>query len=250
MDFVSCSKEEKIATVVVNRGKVNAINETLVDELTACFEQLAEDPEVSVVILTGTGKFFSFGFDIPEFLGYSQADFTRFLTKFAGLYHGVFLFPKAVIAALNGHTIAGACMLATACDYRLMVTGKARISLNEITFGASVSAGSVAMLKECVGRRNAQAILYSGAMYSAEEAFEMGLADKITTPERVMEDAKEAARQFALRAGPAFTRIKGLLRKPIADEMKRGEQDSLRDFVEIWYSDEMRERLRHITIRG
>jgi len=66
------------------------------------------------VVLTGRDRFFSFGLDIPEFLSYSKPDFIRFVTKFADLYTYVFLYPKPVLAALNGHTIAGGCMLATA----------------------------------------------------------------------------------------------------------------------------------------
>ena len=147
MSFMHVSKDGEIATVTLSRGKVNALNEPMVEEITKVFEDLATDNKLKSIIFTGSGKFFSFGFDVPEFLSYPKYDFVRYLGKFTNLYTYVFNFPKPVVAALNGHTIAGGCMLATACDLRLMVTGKARISLNEITFGAPVPAGSLEMLK-------------------------------------------------------------------------------------------------------
>ena len=169
MEFVETSIDQHIAKVVLSRGKANAINEALADELRRSLEELAADADVKAVVLSGKGNFFSFGLDIPEFLKYAKDDFIRFATKFANLYTYIFLYPKPVIAALNGHTVAGGCMLATACDYRIMITGKARISLNEIKFGSSLFPGSVEMLKCCVGNRNAELVAYMGAMYSAKE---------------------------------------------------------------------------------
>jgi enoyl-CoA hydratase/carnithine racemase len=243
------STNEGIATVTFNRGKVNAMNEPMVEELTACFEELESDSSVRVVIVTGRGSFFSFGFDIPGFLSYSRESFTRYLTKFAGLYTLVYLYPKPVVAALNGHTIAGACMLATACDYRIMVEGKAKISLNEIGFGSSVTAGSVEMLRACVGTRNAEKIVCTGAMFNADDALRMGLVDQKSAPENIQADALAVAHEFAARDAQAFRSIKLLLRKQIADDMRAREKDSIAEFVDIWYSESTWERLKEIKIR-
>jgi enoyl-CoA hydratase/carnithine racemase len=88
------SKDGEIATVTLNRGKVNALNEPMVEELTKSFEDLETDNEVRSIIFTGSGKFFSFGFDVPEFLNYSKSDFIRYLEKFTNFYTYLFLFPK------------------------------------------------------------------------------------------------------------------------------------------------------------
>ena len=248
MSFMHVSKDGEIATVTLNRGKVNALNEPMVEEITKSFEDLATDNEVKSIIFTGSGKFFSFGFDVPEFLNYSRSDFIRFLEKFTNFYNYLFLFPKPVVAALNGHTIAGGCMLATACDFRLMVSGKAKISLNEITFGAPVPAGSVEMLKYCTGPRNAQSILYSGAMYSAEEACQLGLVDQVSTEDTLAEDARNVAQELAQKDSSAFRSIKHLLRKPALDEMIKREKDAILEFVDIWYSEQTWENLKEIEI--
>lgn len=248
MNLIHISKDGEIATVTLRRGKVNALNEPMVEEITQCFEDLVTDKEVKSIIFTGAGKFFSFGFDVPEFLSYPKNDFVRYLEKFTKLCTDVFLFPKPVVAALNGHTIAGGCMLATACDLRLMVAGKARISLNEITFGAPVPAGILEMLKYCAGSRNAQAIVYSGAMYSAEEAFQLGLVDQVSSEDALTEDARKVAEELAQKDSSAFRIIKQLLRKPAAEQMIKREKDAILEFVDIWYSEQTWENLKEIKI--
>ena len=248
MSFIEISQHGNIATVTLERGKVNALNEPMVEEVTATFQSLEKDAAVKSLILTAKGKFFSFGFDVPEFLGYPKKDFVKYLEKFADLYTYVFQFPKPVVAALNGHTIAGGCMLATACDYRLMVSEKAKISLNEITFGSSVFAGTVEMLKFCVGTKNAQSILYTGVMYSAEEAFHMGLVDQVTTKDKLVEAATKVAQELAKINPSAFRSIKTLLRKPVVEEMLKGDKDSLVEMADIWYSETTWDKLKEIKI--
>jgi len=250
MQYISLEMDEDVAWITLNRGKVNALNYELLSELDECLNELESDPAARALVLTGTGKFFTFGLDIPELFPYSKDEFAEFLTKFTNLYTRVFLYPRPVIAALNGHTIAGGCMIATACDYRLMVAGKAKISLNEITFGSSVFAGSVEMLRTCVGNRNAHAILYSGAMLTAEEALDLGLIDQKTTEANLRDDANRVALDFASRDRHAFASIKGLLRKPIADEWKHREQASIAEFVDIWYSESTRTQLEQIKIHS
>lgn len=250
MSYVTIKREGAVASVTLSRGKVNALNEAVITELQAAFEELEADESVRALILTGTGKFFSFGFDIPEFFHYSREDFTRYLRKFADLYRHLFLYPKPVVAVLNGHTIAGACMLATACDARLMVGSAAKISLNEITFGSTVFSGSVETLAFCVGRKNAQRVLYSGALFSAQEALEMGLVDLVVSEENLASEARKLAHDFAAKDPRAFRSIKLLLRTPVADLIQLREQESIEEFVDIWYAESTREQLKGITIRS
>jgi enoyl-CoA hydratase len=250
MEYVSRTDHDGISRVVIHRGKVNAFNDAVIDEMSRTFAELALDPSVRAVILTGTGKFFSFGFDIPQFLGYDRERFTRYLTNFTRLYREIFLHPKPVVAALNGHTIAGACMIAVSCDYRIMVPGKARISLNEINFGSSVFAGSVEMLRLLVGPRMAETVLYSGALYSAEEALRMGLVDRVVPEDDLESEAVKVAREYAARDPDAFRSIKGLLRRAVAERMEKTERGSIEEFVRIWYSEKTWARLQGKTIHA
>lgn len=248
MSFLVKSVSSNIATVTLNRGKVNPINEQMTEELADCLREFSQDRSVRALIITGNPVFFSFGLDIPEFLGYSKTDFTRFVTRFADLYTELFMFPKPVVGALSGHTIAGGFMLATCCDYRIMVSGKSRISLNEITFGSSLFPGSVEMMKYCVGQRNAEIIAMTGAMYSAEEAKAMGLVDEVCDTNNLMEQAEKAAAGLAALYGPASESIKKLLRTDTAELMKIKDERYREEMVDIWYSNETWERLKQIKI--
>ena len=248
MSYVHVESAGGIATVVLERGKVNALNAAVVAELSATFEALLRDTAVSAVVLTGHGKFFSFGFDIPEFLSYSKEDFTAFLTRFASFYRDLFVFPKPVIAALNGHAIAGGCMIALTCDRAIMAEGSAKIGLNEIGFGSSVFAGSVEMLQFRSGPRAAD-VLYSGAMYSPVEAQGIGLIDEVVATDALAGRAREIAVELGSRRPAAFAGLKSLLRQPVADAAAVREAASIRAFVEIWYSEPTWANLRGITIR-
>lgn len=238
-----------MASVVLGRGKVNALDEPTVEELGARFRELEPDESVRAVVFTGEGKFFSFGFDIPGFLGYSKPDFARFLTKFTDLYTYLFTYPKPVVAALNGHSVAGGLMLALACDRRIMAAGTGKVALNEIGFGSSVFAGSVEMLRFAVGNRNAEEVLYSGAMYLPEEALRLGLVDVVCPGEVLNGNAVAAARELGGKDPSAFRSVKELLRGLVADEMRRREAASIREFVKIWYSESTWKNLQEIRIR-
>jgi enoyl-CoA hydratase/carnithine racemase len=248
MNGVSVIKENGIATLILSRGKVNALNESLIEQLHAELSMLEKDEIIEVICLKGEGKFFSFGFDVPELLTYSRPEFERFLKKFTDLYHYLFLYPKPTIAVINGHAIAGGCMLATACDFRLMVSGKAKISLNEISFGASVPAGAVEMLEYCVGQRDAQTILFSGAMYTAELAYELGLIDRIAEDGELTEILKMAAQDYSNTDLVAFASIKRLIKGPVAERMQQREPGSIQEFMDIWYSESTRNNLESILI--
>jgi len=248
VNFIKVSKKSGITTVTMSRGKVNAINEAFVDELGAVFSELATDADTKAVILTGGGKFFSFGFDIPELLNYSINDFARYLKKFCAMYTGMFLFPKPVIGAINGHATAGGCILALTCDFRIMVTGKAKIALNELNIGAAIFAGCVGMLKSAVGERNAEKVLLTGAMFTAGDAQRIGLVDSVTSEETLMAEAKKIADEFSQKNPDAFKTLKNLLRRPAAECFGGGEERSILDFIEIWYSEPTQKVLRRVII--
>jgi 3,2-trans-enoyl-CoA isomerase len=249
MSFTDLKTDDGIATVTLARGKVNALNDAVVAELRCRLEELEGDAKIRAVVLTGRGPFFSFGFDVPGFLEFPKAEFTAYLTAFAGLLSYLFLYPKPLVAALNGHAIAGGCMLALACDRRIMATGKAKCALNEISFGSSVFAGSTEMLRFWVGSAAATEVLYSGEMFSAEQARSLGLVDEVQPEEAVLDRAAKAASDLASRPAAAFASIKLLLRRPVIEEIRRREEESIREFVEIWYSPGTRAKLRNIRIR-
>jgi enoyl-CoA hydratase/carnithine racemase len=240
---------DSIATITMARGKVNAINSEFVAELSGLLDEFETDSSTSALILTGRGKFFSFGLDIPELYDLSPAEMTRFIRTFCGLYHRLFLFPKPTVAAINGHAIAGGTILATACDARLMADGNGKMALNEITFGSTLFAGAVEMLRYCCGNRNIEKILLSGTMFTPAESLQLGLVDRIVTGDELMFASGQLAVEQSRHLSPAFTSLKRLARGPIAAEWMTREQQSILDWINVWYSPETRERARSVQIR-
>jgi enoyl-CoA hydratase/carnithine racemase len=249
MSFVGLERGKGVALLTLQRGKVNAINEAVVEELLGSLEGIKSEQSIDAVVLTGRGKFFSFGLDVPELYPLTRDEFTRFVERFTELYTAIYLYPKPVVAAINGHAIAGGCMLALACDRRIMAVGKGKIGLNEITFGSSVFAGSVEMLRACVGERNAERVLFSGEMFSGDAALELGLVDRVVPADEIQRAALEEACLLAMGDSAAFGAMRRMLRGPIAEAMRSREGESIREFVRIWYSETTRENLKSIEIR-
>ena len=247
---VKIDRRETVATMTLCCGKVNAIDWPLIRELKSALHALQSDSKVRSVILTGCGPFFSFGFDVPQLLPYSRKRFGSFVTDFDKLLLDLFLFPKPVVAAINGHAIAGGCMLALGCDSRIMVDGKAKISLNEITFGSAVFASPTEMLRAAVGTPAATEILFHGRMYGARQAKEIRLVDEVCDERELMERSQRIAAEMGTRTSEAFTTLKHLLREPIAAALRRRRAESIRGFVKVWYSKATRKSLEAIRIHS
>ena len=250
MSFIDVRREEKIGTITLNRPKVNALNEELIDELKEAFQDVGGDEDINAVILTGQGSFFSFGFDVPGFMSYSKESFLAYVHKYSDLIKMIYIFPKPVIAALNGHAVAGGCVLALACDYRIMLSEKAKISLNEMTFGSTLFSSATETLRYAVGSKRCEEIIYSGKMFSAEEALGLDLVDIIATEDEFLRVVSEVAEDFAQKDVNAFASIKKMLKKETMDRIERYEASTISEFVDIWYSDSTREQLAKIEIRG
>ena len=248
MRFLNLKRNNKIAMITLSRGKVNAVNNETVIEFSRLFVELEKDESVKGVVLTGQGNFFSFGFDVPELYDYSPAEFTRFLQSFCQMYKDIFLFPKPMVVAINGHAVAGGCILALMADFRVIAGNKAKMSLNEVTFGAALFAGAVEMLRFAAGNKTASEVLLSGQMFNPQEALKMGLVDQLTSEDQLLLSAEKKAVAMGQYYGPNFAALKRLLRQPIAEEWSRREENSIVEFVQIWYSPETREKTKGIKI--
>lgn len=249
MSTTQVSIDDSVAILTLARDKVNAINETLLDDINSELDKLETDTNVSAVVLTGREKFFSFGFDVPELLSLSEEGLRRFLTKHTALLLRLFTFSKPVIAAVNGHATAGGCMLIMACDFRVAAEGRAKIGLNEIDLGVSVFGGSAEMLRYWAGNWCAETILNEGKLYSVVQAANLGMIDAIVEPERLMSVATDKAREFGGKPKAAYRAIKKLMRGRLAASIAKGEQEALDAFIETWYSPDAQKILATLKIR-
>lgn len=248
MKYLHTEKHQETAVVTFTRGKVNAIDQEVIDEFSQLFSALSKDERVKGVVLTGQGKFFSFGFDVPLLYDFSPQEFTQFLRAFCRMYREVFLFPKPLVAAINGHAVAGGCILALMADYRIMAESNGKMALNEVTFGAALFAGAVEMLRYVVGNKNAAEVLLGGKMFTPQDAHKLGLVDFLVPEPELPAAAHRKVEEMVRHYGPHYAALKGLLRYPIVEEWSRREEDSIQSFVEFWYSPETRAKTREIKI--
>ena len=162
-----------------------------------------------------------------------------FIREFDRVMLQVFAFPRPVVAAVNGHAVAGGCILALACDLRLMPDQGPQIGLNEIRLGVPFPASALEIARHAIPKRSLDPILYGGQVYAPPEARSHGLVDGLTSGE-VLEEARSVCRRLAEQPALAFETIKASLKGP-AIRRAEGVLDNLRQaFVDAWFSADAR----------
>jgi len=172
--------KDAVATITVNRpDKYNALNMTVKKTLRNMFQQADEDTSVRVVILTGVGeKAFISGADINDFVNRDSKTIKPIVESSRDISRYIESMSKPTIAAVNGYALGGGCELAMACDIRYASTS-ARFGLPEINLGTIPGNGGTARLPRIVGLGIAKELVLTGELISAEEAFRIGLVNKI-----------------------------------------------------------------------
>jgi enoyl-CoA hydratase len=219
-------------------GKVNALDLELLRELTARFG--AEVGSSKPVILTGTGAAFSAGVDLIR-LAEGGADYVReFIPALSRCFFTLFSHPAPVVAALNGHAIAGGCLIACACDRRILVRDSARIGVPELRVGVPFPWLALELLRFAVPMPHAQEMALLGGTYAAEEALRRGLVDELCEAGELRERARAVARALGAAPGPSFRTTKALLRGDVIRRWKESGSATDARTIELWCSDEVR----------
>jgi enoyl-CoA hydratase len=212
----------RVALVTINRpDKRNALDGATRSQLVAAFDQLAADPEVRVVVLTGAGdKAFVAGADISEFEGRSPIDQFRVMSG-RTVFDAVDRCPKPVIAALNGFTLGGGCELAMACDIRI-AADTAKLGQPEVNLGIIPGGGGTQRLPRLVGSGAAFKLLYSGELIGADEALRIGLVDEVVPAAELRARALALATAIAQKSPVALKLIKEAVRTALRVPLDEG----------------------------
>jgi len=245
---------EHVAVVKLNRGVTNALNLALFQGLADKLRSAASDPGVSAIVLTSASeKFFSIGFDIPGLFHLPREEFAAIYRDFNLTWMELYTLPKPTVAAITGHAIAGGCILALCCDYRLMSSGRLSsggggergklIGLNEIKLGVPVPFLVDCILRDLVGTRTARDIVETGEFFIAEQALEMGLVDRVTPQDEVLPASIEKARMLGTLPQEAYRIMKQNRVESTAQRILGQWEDRQRMFVDRWYSDAARQQL-------
>lgn len=205
-DFLTVEMKGRIAIVTVNRPEaMNALNLGVIGDLTECMKEINRNNLADCVILTGAGRSFVAGADIAamvEMSGQSGRDWTK---EGMDLMDYVENMKIPVIAAVNGFALGGGCELAMACDFRIAST-KAKFGQPETGLGITPGYGGTQRLPRIVGKGMAKYMILTGVIIRAEEAYRIGLVEKVVEPEDLMEEVMQIAETIVSKA-PVATRM-------------------------------------------
>lgn len=244
-EIVKVEYQNYVALVMLNRSITNALNLELVSQLANVLEKLKQNHSVySAVVSSSSEKFFSIGFDIPQLFELPRSDFKIFFKSFNRLCLDLYTFPKPTIAAITGHAVAGGCIITLCCDYRFIAEGKKKMGLNEIKLGVPIPYPADVILQQIVGFRYAREIVDTGEFYLPETLQQMGIVDAIMPLEQVQTKAIEKGRLLGESSQKTYAMIKRnrveLIEARILSKLEEKEEI----FLDIWYSDEARKRLK------
>ncbi len=192
-----------IAVVRLAHGKVNALDL----ELCRAIEQTLRDldhGDARGVVLTGAGRAFSAGVDLHRILDGGPDYAAEYLPALVGAFRAVFDLGKPVVAAVNGHAIAGGCVLAAACDHRVMAAGNATIGVPELYVGVPFPAAALEIMQYALGPVSARRAILGGVNHPPAEALAQGLVDELCPPADLLDRALAAAGRLST-AVPADT---------------------------------------------
>jgi enoyl-CoA hydratase/carnithine racemase len=186
-------RQDQVVLLTLNRPEVmNSFNFAMLRGLKEKVEAIQFDPDVRVVIITGAGKAFCAGADLKERATYSEQQVKEFIFTIRNLFTFIESLGKPVIAAVNGVALGGGTELALACDLRI-VSGSATMGLTETRLAIIPGAGGTQRLPRLVGRGKAKELIFTGRRVEAAEALQIGLANQVSAPETLLDDARAMA---------------------------------------------------------
>lgn len=240
-EFVNYEIDESVATVTVNRPPVNAIDHQTLAELGAVFDELFLNERVRAVIFTGGGKkAFIAGADISVILGLDRRKGMKFSQSGHDLTLKIEHFPVPVICAINGLALGGGLEFAMACDIRI-ASEKARLGVPEIKLGAYPGAGGTQRLPRLIGKGKAKELLFTGDDISAEEAYRIGLVEKVVPEDQVLPEAMKMAQKISEMGPIAVQLAKKVINQGIDVPLRHALDLEAEYFGELCATEDMKE---------
>jgi enoyl-CoA hydratase len=210
MDFecIVYEKGDGIATIKLNRPKVlNAMNKQLWLDFQVALEDVKNDPEIKVLIVTGEGRAFSTGADLKDSKDRSIEQYRDYLIELQETSRKIIRFEKPTIAAINGYALGSGYELALACDIRIAAE-EAKIGSPEAKVTSSVTGGAMRLLQDLIGPGKAKELLFTAQYIDGKEAERIGLVNKAVPLDRLMDEARDMAKKIAENSAFSIKMIK------------------------------------------
>jgi len=237
--MIEIQTESNIATLTLADSKVNAMNIEWCRLFSAKLTELDQDPEVHAVIVTSAERVFSAGVDLKRVVAEDPSYVQPFIDSLCKCFRDAFVFQKPLVVAINGHAIAGGCIVASCGDFRV-AHSRVRIGLPELRVGVPLPAIAVEIIRRVASPVALQAMLNSGANYRDDAAVQVGLADSIVGKEELIASATEHANRLAEIPSATFQLMKRQIRQPSLDRADHLEATLGAQVREVWNSPEIR----------
>lgn len=234
--------KDGIVTLRLAYGKASVLDLEFLERIE---QELASCSDAAAVILTGSGSIFSAGVDLFR-LTSGEADYIpRFIDALDRVFLAVLNFPRPLVAAVNGHAIAGGCILAACSDYRLMAEGKGRIGVPELLVGVPFPALALEIMRAAVSPSAFARLALTGETLLPEEALAAGLVDEVTPPDTLLQRAEAVARHLGAIPREAFALTKAEVRAPVRERAERYARQWGEEVHKVWL-----EPATHANIRA
>lgn len=210
MDFkcIIYEKEDRIALIKLNRPEVlNAMNKQLWLDFQVALEDVKNDHEIKVLIITGEGRAFSTGADLKESKDRSIEEYREYLVELQETSKKIIRFEKPTIAAINGYALGSGYELALACDIRISAE-EAQIGSPEAKVTSSVTGGAMRLVQDLIGPGKAKELLFTGEYIDGKEAQRIGLVNRAVPLDRLMDEAREMAEKIVENSAFSIKMIK------------------------------------------
>jgi len=228
-----------VAVLRLEAGKANAIDTALLDRLEAGRAAALAGPARALVV-TGYERFFCAGLDLVGLSTLDRPAMGAFMRRFNQVMGDLFACPLPVVAAVNGHAIAGGCVLAMCADQRVLVDGGARLGTNEVPLGVGLPPSALEPIRWQLTPAVAFRVLLRGELFEPDEALELGLVQELAPADAVLERAVARAAELGALPGPAFAQAKEALRRPATAAIRGLTDADEAAWLDTWFSPEAR----------
>jgi enoyl-CoA hydratase/carnithine racemase len=248
-EFVRVERDQGIATIRLDRPKMNALNAQVQDEIAASAREVDADPGVRAVVLYGGEKVFAAGADIKEMAEASFAQIAMDSRRLQAAFTVVARIGKPVVAAVTGYALGGGLELALCADFRVAGEG-ARLGQPEILLGIIPGAGGTQRLPRLIGPARAKDIVFTGRFVGAAEALQIGLVDKVVPDDQVYRAARDLVAQYANGPAVALRAAKQAIDAGLEVDLDTGLEIERLNFAALFATEDQRTGMRSFIENG
>ena len=220
-----------IAVLRLEHGKANVLDLELCNALVEAFDDAGE---ARAVVLTGAGRIFSAGVDLFRVLEEGKPYIEAFVPAMCRAFERVFIHPAPVVAAANGHAIAGGCLLVAAADQRLMAQGPARIGIPELQVGVPFPPIALEIMRFSTPPQHFQTVVYRADTHEPPAALALGLLDEAVEPDTLLECALARAERLASVRAETFAITKREIRRPVVERIRALDRETAPEVRDRW----------------